>query len=289
MNKNLTFAFLLGILSLGFVACGDDGGEDLPTIIETAPMYQITMEDGVTYQGDTTYIRRVADGEAATDLSIRWPADAYGTKDVGYGQVVKYTAQYRPTGFYYFGNKLLMLLDTYHDYGLPGYAYRFAKDLSSYEVKEIVGGKPSLWDNDKLAIFGYGTEYALYDTSFNILAAGKVDAYRFDHNDDDANKIAFGTYKGEYYALVNRVYLSTENDSTCVLNMTTGKLSPLKIKHVIWNIGYLYPDEENKPRTEYAFSFNEDHFEVTYNVTFYSGEKTTVVRKFDLDGNEITE
>lgn len=289
MNKLITLAFLLGMLSFSFASCGDDDGNDDTggVIKEDVAHYAVNMGDGTTYWIDTNLVQRVIDEKVVSSISIHWPANVKIKHNVGYGEEVEFEASYAhaPTRVCYFGNKLLMLVDTYRDYGLPGYAYLFAKDLSSYEVKEIVGGKPSAWDETKLAIFGFGTEYALYDTSFNTLAKGKVDALRFDHSTGYADKIAFGTYKGEYYALVDVKYAETQ-DSTCVLNMTTAKLSPLKINRKLNDIDDFFPNEEKKPRYEYTFSFNEDHFEVTYNVTFYSGEKTTLVRKFDLEGNE---
>lgn len=292
MNKLLKLAFLLGMLSLGFASCGDDEVEEIKKVPYTNWYETTTMEDGVTYGVDSGYIERIVDHKVTSHLDIEWPADVSGEKDLGYGEVEKYNAKYYPTitTFMYFDNKLLMLLNASYKYNLPGYAYLFEKDLSSYEMKEVICGRPYNWDDTKLAIFSYGPEYALYDSSFKTLAKGKADIRCFFKSyEDRENKIAFGKYKDEYYALIEKVYKYSYYQ-TCILNMTTEELTPLEIgSNFIDDIDYMFPEEEYKPRTQCTFSFNEDHFEVIYDVTYYSGEKGTIVRKFGLDGKEITD
>lgn len=229
-------------------------------------------------------VRIINDSEVA---SLKFSTPYNVTQDLGYGEIGKQYYNLNSADFTEFGNYMIFAMDTEAE-NVPGVMCVIKKDLSSYETRDILGGKRFWPSGGKLYIQDYGsTKYELYDNVMGKILSGSVNNTRFDSFIANSN-IAFGEYNGQYYVLTElRFKHSSGSRYSRIVILNTGEDISLKIGEINDIAGY-FPDEENKPKVNSTkFTFNTDHFEIVMDITYYSGEEGTVIRQIGLDGNEI--
>lgn len=267
-------------LSVGFVSCGGDDEETLPSsIMEEEAFLEFESSDGAVYKFHSTYVTRYVNEKAVARLDYEFPDGV--PVDMGYGQTT--TFNYGRSFIGEFGSYLIINHYT-NAKGVPGILYLIHKDLSTYEKKNVLGGPACLFETSLLYVQSVSSaEYEVYDTSMTKVVSGTIQnegVTKFGNRWD--MKSAVGVYNGIYYVLTDVEF--DEHSKKAIVNLNTGVATPLEDD----DIDDLFPNETNKPKeNSHTYSFNKDHFEVIIDIVYYSGDKGTVTLKYGFDGARI--
>lgn len=278
----LTLQTLLAILFTCtlLTACGSEEEEEEHFFCEENT-YE--SEDGSKYEYQEGEISLWKDNKRTKKLAISLPPDV--EVNIGYGHIVSYT--YNVVNMICkYGNHLLLILNANNNGSniqeVGSWAYLINTDLSSYQSVKIEGGDAIVFCSDLLTVNQEGL-FTIYDNKLSVVLHNKINSYW----EQDCKLLSFCKAKNNFYLLYVTPYILEDGIAFFLTNLTTSEYSGFG-GNVSDVIAAYFPNESPRPQLSAStdIQFNDDHFEILYNIIHYDGAKETIVRKITLDGTD---